>query len=287
MARAPKAETVSQSKALVNWEEEMEREAAIAQGQEANTGGGQFFSVKGGILAFDGSPVPNNQMAVIVLDSILENDFYEGAYDPNNAAPPTCYAFGRDETTMGPHPDIVARDQAQHETCQGCPMNAYGTANTGKGKACSNRRRLALVPAGQLDKDGNFTAYESEGEFAKSAIGYLKLNTMSLKGWANYVKTTAATLKRPPYGVFTLVKVVPDPKSQFRLIFESLGPVDRDLLQVVSDRNKEAKAQIEQPYNLDVEDAPAPAAKPAARRAVAPAAPANKRPEVKKPSKKY
>ena len=39
----------TQTTALVKWDEELAKQAEIAAGMEANTGGGQFFSTKGEI----------------------------------------------------------------------------------------------------------------------------------------------------------------------------------------------------------------------------------------------
>lgn len=300
MARAPKAsapkaaitsdeDQASQTTAVTNWDEELANMAKLAAGMEVNTGGGQYFSLRGGILSFNDQAMPGNEMAVVILDSIMENTFYEGKFDPNELVPPVCFAFGRDDTTMAPHPSVVAVEQDQHETCQGCPMNAFGTAEVGKGKACANKRRLAMIPAGEFSKSGDFTAFEDAGQFAKAPIAFLKVPTMSVRGLAAYVKALQGTLNRPPLAVFTKVKVIPDAKSQFRVTFEALEPVPNALLATLMKRHKEAAATIESPYDLTPRDA-TPAEKPAAKGRTAPAAkPAakNVRPEVKKPTKRF
>ena len=114
MARTPKPSSTTSSNALIPWEEQLARDAEVAVAMEANTGGGQFFSVKGGVLAFNDAPLPGNQMAVVILDSILENVFYEGEYDPSTPMAPTCFAFSRDELTMGPHQTVIDHKQDQH-----------------------------------------------------------------------------------------------------------------------------------------------------------------------------
>ena len=57
--------------AVANWDEELAKQAQVAAAVEANTGSGQFFSVRGGILQFDGAPLPGNQAAVVIVDSII------------------------------------------------------------------------------------------------------------------------------------------------------------------------------------------------------------------------
>ncbi len=251
------------STAVTNWDEELAKDAQAAVATEASTGGAPAFSIKGGVLMFNDVAIPNNEVAVIVLDSLIENAYYDTDYDADNITPPTCFAFGRDETTMAPHQTVFEHEQAQNETCKGCQFNAFGTADKGRGKACGNRRRMMLIPAGEIDKNGVFVAETDAGEIERSIAGQLKIPPTSLKLWGNYVKQVAGTMNRPPHGVITKMKVVPDPKSQFKVTFQLLGKVPNDLMAAVMERRKEALIQIETPYNLDVEEAPEQPAKAA------------------------
>lgn len=287
MARATKgaAPAASQTTAVTNWDAEMAAQAEAAAAMEANTGGGNYFSLKGGILSLNDAPIPNNQMAVVIIDSIIENVMYEGAYDPNVLTPPLCFALGRDEATLAPHKTVVEHDQAQHDNCRGCPMNVFGTADKGKGKACGNRRRLAMIPAGEFDTQGRFSMFDDEDHFQSAPAAFMKLPTMSVKGYGAFVKQVSGTLRRPPHGIFTKVKVVPDARSQFKVVFEPIAAVPNNIIPFVMKRNKEIGPMIEQPYNLDVEDR-APDAAPA--KGGRGKAPVSQRPEVKRGAgKKY
>ena len=266
--------------ALVKWDEELAKQAQLAAAVEESTATGNFFSLKAGRLSFNDSPLPNNEMAVIILDGILENVYYEGKYDPDNVQPPTCFAFGREEKTMGPHTVVIEAGQSMAGAagqCHGCEMNEWGTAETGRGKACRNTRRLAMIPGGTFE-NGRFKAFSSEDQLQSSAIGYMKLPVTSVKGYAAFVKQVAGALKRPPHAIFTRVSVHPDPNTQFKVVFEPLSQVPDELLGVVMQRHEEAKASIEFPYTLDRDEAPAPtkgrsgkAAPPARGKAAPPA----------------
>src|SRR6187549_435135 len=143
-AKAPKTD-------VADWERQMEEQAELAAGAVRSTGGGgKFFSFKAGQLTFDGNTFPGNQMPVIVLGWIHENSWYEGAYDPDVRASPKCFAFGQHEKAMEPHSKVDEDDyfERQHDTCEGCPCNEWGSAETGRGKACKNVARLAVIPAG-------------------------------------------------------------------------------------------------------------------------------------------
>jgi len=250
----------TQTTALVKWDEELAKQAEIAAGMEANTGGGQFFSTKGGILSWQDAPLPGNQMAVIVLDSILENVYYEGRYDPDGPQGPICFAFGRDEKTMQPHQIVIETGNQQcgaSGQCAGCEMNEFGSAETGRGKACRNTRRLAMIPAGTFNAAGKLELIEDEEHYETTAVGFMKLPVTSVKGYASFVKQVAGALRRPPFGIVTKVKVVPDPKSQFKVVFEPIMNVPDELMGAIMKRHEEAKSTIDFPYQPnDEENAP-------------------------------
>jgi hypothetical protein len=258
MARATKQVPGTE---VVDWEKEMEAQAKVAAGVVANIGGNvPRFSIRGGTLSIDDQPIPGNHMAVVILDALLENAFYEGEWDPNNVVPPTCFAFGRDASAMAPHEVVVEKGQAQSEKCNGCPMNVFGTADRGKGKACKNRVKLMVVKAGDLSPEGRFT-YNAEdyGEdhFQSAPAALFSVPPTSIGAFASYVKTVANTLRIPPHGIFTKISVRPDPKVQVRVIFEAIEVVSKKnkaLLPILMRRNKEVAPIIEQPYNLDVEE---------------------------------
>ena len=250
MAAKKKATAAEPAKttAVVKWDEEMAKQAAIAAGMEEGSAGGRFFSAQSGVLSWNDMPIPNNQMAVVILDSILENVFYEGEFDAKTPQGPLCFAFGRSEKEMTPHKIIVENGTAQSDMCSNCQFNEWGSADKGRGKACRNTRRLAMIPAGELTAEGKFTIFEELSSFEDSAIGHMKLPVTSVKGYASFVKQLSGVLKRPPYGVITKVRVVTDPKSVFRIIFDPLEKVGEDLLPVIFKRHEEAAVGIDFPY---------------------------------------
>lgn len=252
----PAAKTMakpSTSRAVTNWDEELAAQAASAAKTEESTATGNFFSIKSGVLSLNDSPMQGNQMAVVITDSIMENVFYGSDYDPDDPKGPLCFAFGRSEEDMAPHQVCVDAGTAVSESCASCPNNEWGSADKGKGKACRNIRRLALVPAGTLDKNDNFT--EDLENVGDQSNAFMKLPVTSVKGYSAYVKSLAASLKRPPHGVVTHIRVVPDPKSQFKVTFEALGTVENEFMGDVMGKHKEAMALIEQPYQPNDEEA--------------------------------
>ena len=250
--------------AVASWDEELAKFAEQSVKQEVHVGGGKFFGLKAGQLTYDGEPVVGNRMACIIVDSILENVYYEGDYEPDTPQTPMCYAFGRDEATLTPHQKVWDKGDQQcgaSKLCQGCQWNEYGTANKGKGKACRNTRRLAIIPAGSYDKKGELNLIEDVEHFESTQLAFMKLPVTSTRAFAAYVKTVGAVLKRPPFAMITEVSIVPDAKSQFKVQFEAIGPAPDELISTLIARNKEAAGVIDFPYGDASEDEDKPKAK--------------------------
>jgi hypothetical protein len=249
---------------VVDWEAQMAAQAEIAaSAQRASGGGGKFFSMKAGVLSYDGTPMPGNRAAVIVIASTLENSYYPEAFVEGVPSSPVCFAFAEHEAALEPH-NAVDNDpyfERQHDTCQGCPRNEWGSARIGKGKACSNVQRLALIPAGNfVEKSTGRTksvefqgVIEDEAHYAAAETAFIKLPVMSVKNFANYVKQLFGDLKRPPHGVFTEMWVEPDARSQFKVMFEVIDAIPNDLLGVIMPRHSKEQAAIDFPYNPPAE----------------------------------
>lgn len=188
-----------------NWQDRLAKFAVAAVAAEAAPSG-SFISAKSGVLQFANAAVAGNALDLIVIDSIYENTFYTGTYDPDNPESPVCFAFAHDDSELTPHPDST---EPQHATCKGCPQNEFGTADRGKGKACKNSRRIAVLPGADITS----TALET------AEVAFMKLPVTSVKNWGNYVNTLATIDHRPPFAVVTTIGVVPDLKTQFKVTF--------------------------------------------------------------------
>jgi hypothetical protein len=242
------------STALVSWKDRLAAKAQEAKEQVSSIASGQFIGTRTGQFTWNGNPVRDNKLQVVILDSVFENAYYPGKFDADNPQPPVCFAFGRDAKSMTPHADSA---QPQSETCAKCPMNEFESADTGKGKgkACKNIVRLGMVAAMPLSKEG----------LEKGEIAYLKIPVTSVKSWGAYVRTLDALHKLPPLGVVTEIGSVPDPKSQFKITFRAESPVPDELMESVLNREEEVRDAIEFPYAPPSEEEPK-AKKPTAKR---------------------
>lgn len=210
--------------ALMKWDEEMARHAKEASEAEVAPAG-QMISVRGGQLTVAGQEIEGNKAELIILDNIYLNTYYEGDFDADNPQAPVCFAMARKDSDLKPHEDA---GKPQCEQCLGCPQNEFGTAERGKGKACKNVRRLAVISADRV----------SEKSIKESDIFYFHIPVTSVKGWAFYVKALAAQAQRPPFGVVTTLGVVRHDKDQFHVTFQLKEVLDQKLARAALKRRE-------------------------------------------------
>lgn len=243
MSDAPKPGT-----AVVNWKEQMAAVTAKAKAMEAPKGG--FLSFKGGNISFDENQIPGNKLDVIVLDFLLENGMFRDKYNPNKAASPMCYAIGRDEDELKPHEEC---EEPQAESCSVCPHNEWGSdPDGGRGKACKNSRRIAIMAASDAIPE----------KIKKAPVLLCKLPVTSLKNFATYVNQVTGVLESPPFGVITELSTKPHPTSLFQVHWKVLDKVKGDeVLQGLYEKHLTVDKLLTQPYPKMEEEAPAPAPK--------------------------
>lgn len=262
MARSKSEVALKGNTLPANWEAQMRADAATYKEAVASIGVGQFMSTRGGILAFQGTPVPGNKMKAVIVDAILANALYEGKFDSNNPQSPVCYAFGRKESEMAPHADSP---KPQAESCSICPNNKFGSAEQGRGKACKNGVRQGIVHADSL---------RDPAGLKDAPIAILGVPPTSLPSWAQYVKSLEATTGMPPYGVVTEVALVPDAKTQFKLTFTLVSKIDKKTMGAVFAKHQDVKESIAFPYQPTEDAAPARGKKAAGKKPAARPAPA-------------
>jgi hypothetical protein len=235
---------VSPGNEIVTWQDKMKAYAVKAV--ESEQPQGQFFSIKSGVLSFGNVPIPNNTMDVLVVGSLHENVFYEGRYNPDQPAGPVCFAFSKDGVDMQPHDMSVKK---QNEVCQSCPRNKWGSdPGGGRGKACKNVRRIALMSATAVKGD-------DPALVSNSQVGYLRVPVTSVANYQRFIAQVGAR-GLPPFAVVCRVKVLPDPKSQVRVEFEALQTVnDQRLLQALLERFEIEQRLIDFPYETITDEA--------------------------------
>lgn len=215
-----------QSTAVVSIEDQVKQQLALQQQKAAALQTGpNLISFKGGQLIVDGIPIPRGEAEVYVLAQQAERAFYAEEFDSSKPQVPACYSFDLE----APHPDSSA---PQHEQCLDCPQNEWGSASRGRGKACRESTRVAVVPAtAPLE-----TAPMYQCSFPITSVGSVK----------EFLGRCAQSGKLS--GEFkTRLKVVPDPRSFFKASLTPLQTVEQPM-RVLLDRMAQARDQLMTPY---------------------------------------
>ena len=235
------------STAVMTWKEKMAAVVAQAASSEAPKGG--FLSFKGGNISYDDQLIPGNTMDVIVVDFLLENGIFRDKYNANKPASPMCYAIGRDEESLKPHQDC---EEPQHTDCETCPNNEWGSdPEGGRGKACKNTRRIAMIPADCL-KNG------VEG-IRKAGTVMCKLPVMSVKNFSTFINQCTKAMELPPFGVVVRMNTKPHPTSLFQVNWTILNSIEnQEYMEALYNKHVAAEKMLFQPYpKMEEEAAPA------------------------------
>ena len=232
--------SVEEGKAVVNWTEKLGELAKATAAAEVSTG--KFISFKSGQMSYNDAPVPGNSMDCIVVGYIHERVYYDEPFNPNIVATPKCFAFGK-PIPDGNVPPMVPHDDAesqQHEECEGCPMDAWGSdPGGGRRKACKEIRRLAVLPVDALKEPDKLLGYSE---------AYVRVPVMSVSKWASYVHLVAAN-NTVPFAVITRMFLTPDARSQFKVNFELQAKItDNDLLGSLYAKHELVQKNIDFPY---------------------------------------
>jgi hypothetical protein len=121
------------------------------------------IATKGKVFTMpDGQEGPG-PLDVIIIDFAWLMAHYPGVYNSANPQQPNCFAVGRENPEGGslkPHESV---EKPQGTDCKVCPKNEWGSAQTGRGKACKNQRRLLVMPTNSDEETEPMTLYVSPG----------------------------------------------------------------------------------------------------------------------------
>lgn len=220
---------MSESKELVNWEERF-AERREARKEQIEFGSNRIRITQSGMFR-----TPDDRegkaIKVVVLDFMSVNLYYDSAYDRDNPKPPACFAIGPNPRTLVPSENSPAK---QAEKCGICPLNEYGSALTGKGKACKNTRLLAVVPANAPEDD----------------VWLLSIPPTSIRFWDKYVAQVSAEHGVDVAQVITSIHQ--DEKQTFAAPrFSVDGMIGVNELAAYGRRFEEARAALETEPNVE------------------------------------
>lgn len=128
------------------------------------------------------------EVVIVKASGSIAKIYYETGFVDGSTAPPDCWS------TNGVTPD-GGSPKKQSPTCAGCPKNAWGSKVTEAGKqtkACSDSKRLAVVPAADMKNE------------AMGGTMLLRVPAATLKDLKSY-GDTLMQYGYPYYGVVTRI----------------------------------------------------------------------------------
>ena len=164
------------------------RAQAEANASRVEPGGGKSICI-GQDKSFtlpDGTKT-REALQLVVVDFVSRNEYYEGAYNKDEITPPACFAIHPEPKQLAPSANSPDK---QCDDCASCPMNQFGSAPTGAGKACKNTRLLAVLPPDADDE---------------TEIWTLKVSPTAIKAFDGFVASVNRAFQLPPVGVVVTV----------------------------------------------------------------------------------
>ena len=168
--------------------QDMLRKQAEANAARIEPGGGKSIRI-GQDKSFtlpDGTKT-REALQLVVVDFVSRNEYYEGAYNKDEITPPNCFAIHPEPKQLVPSTNSPDK---QNDDCASCPMNQFGSAPTGAGKACKNTRLLAVLPPDADDE---------------TEIWTLKVSPTGIKAFDSFVAGVNRAFQLPPIGVVVTV----------------------------------------------------------------------------------
>lgn len=197
---------------------------------------------------------PANHITVVIMrtNPAFSKAYYAEKYVEGSDAKPDCFS------NDGIRPDPQSAEK-QAKTCALCPFNAFGSSDTGRGKACPDSKRLAVATPDRLDNPA-----------------LLRVPPTSLKNLAKYAEKLSSMSADVRW---VATKIGFDPQATHQVLtFEPVGFLDGETIQkVIALQDDEILLRVtgEKLEQTTEEDAPAdkPTPRPVRSAPVAPKEP--------------
>jgi hypothetical protein len=198
----------------------------------------------------EGEALPSLRVVMLKANKDVSKNYYENGFVEGSTDAPTCWSLD------GKRPDSAV-ERPVSPACANCPKNAFGSRvsdNGSKGKACSDVRRVAVVP---------------EGDYQNDIFGgpmLLRVPAASLGELASFGKAMKA--KGFPYNtIVTRISFDPDtayPKLKFNAVRPLRDEEANELVSLLRDDDYRQKIDYILASATETTAAPPVAAAPAA-----------------------
>jgi len=216
-----------------------DRVAAVAvKVAEAEKPSGGFISFKSGRLSIGEDVIAGDKIDVVIIHSLFHNKYFDTPYNGAKPTPPVCYAFGPDEESLEFSEHAEKPQGGEGGFCSTCPMNEWGSnPNGGRGKACTNSRRVWLLPA---------DVSQSVDKATRTEFLQCDLPATSVKNFSRVVREFAEA-QAAPFQFVVQLSVKPDDKTLFQVNWRPMEQIkDEAVLEALARRNF-AKEQEDRP----------------------------------------
>jgi len=172
---------------------------------------------------FPDDTTSDGPLDLIIVDFVYRNEYYPGAYNRKEVVAPTCFAVNDTQTLLAPSPNSP---KPQHDKCNGCQWDKYGSSPQGDGKACKNTVYMAVLQPDATEESTMFVVKTSP-----TGIRYIN----------NHVAKIGRTVNLPVWAVLT--KMYFDPNVSYpSLRFDMIGP--NPILEETQKRRDEARHRL-------------------------------------------
>jgi len=225
----------------MTYDEELAAEAAAASAAERPQNA--EITCKGGILKYEKEE--RETLEVVIVADIHSRRYYESEMDDDNPQNPVCWAYSPDGKNWVPHSEAT---KPQCDSCVNCEWNQYETAVKGKGKACTERRTLIVMPADA-----------SPEEVPTAELARFEMPpTSSREDYPKFVKGLAMIHGLPPSAAYVTLGCKPDSKAMYRVTFstgrgDGAVKVPMEVYRAVKERKEEALQMAQKVYEPNPE----------------------------------
>lgn len=157
----------------LGWQQALADNAKEGKAPKEKALTGDYISIKGGKFTLGGVKIgldgKGRELDCFVIAWNFEKSYYDSDFVEGESNSPACVAISYNEDGLAP---LETSPNKQNDACEGCWANEWESADKGKGKACADRRRLAIVVAGADDK---------------MELKLLGIPPTSLKNWKAYI----------------------------------------------------------------------------------------------------
>ena len=172
---------------------------------------------------------------VVILDFIAQNVYYDPSkpFDRDNIEPPICGAKGFDvNDNLIP---VEESPDKQADDCKNCPLNQFGSK--GKGKACQNRKIVAVLPPDADDATDILM-------FDISATGIRKFDQV--------IAQMATVGGKEPHNFVVTAKPVQAGNSAAKTVgFSDMKVLDEDRVAFFDSKVEQASVLLAQPIRFE------------------------------------